>query len=281
MPFSRNGLLVIGAGGMGLAIARRLGPGRRVFLADYSKDTLESAANSLRDTGHDVETQIVDVSSFESVTKLAKHATSTSTLNTVVNTAGISPSMGTARQIFEVDLLGTANVIDAFLDTMPPGSSLTTVASIAGALYGGVITPELEQHLATAPKDKLLQHASIDLDGNPGVAYGISKRGNIVRAQAAVKKAGTKGIRINSISPGVITTAMIRSELESETGENVRQMVKTTPIPRAGSADEIASIVAFVSGPEASFVNGADFVIDGGFVASTRFNTPAEALEAN
>lgn len=281
MSFSRNGLLVIGAGGMGLAIARRLGAGRRVFLADYSKDTLESAANSLRDTGHDVETQIVDVSSYESVTKLARHATSTSTLNTVVNTAGISPSMGTARQIFEVDLLGTANVIDAFLEVMPSGSSLTTVASIAGALYASAITPELEQHLATAPKDKLLQHASIDLEGNPGVAYGISKRGNIVRVQAAVKKAGTKGIRINSISPGVITTAMIRAELESEAGENIRQMVKATPIQRAGSADEIASIVAFVSGPEASFVNGADFVIDGGFVASTRFNRPAEASQDN
>lgn len=73
---------------------------------------------------------------------------------------------------------------------------------------------------------------------------------------------------------------MIRSELESESGENVRQMVKATPIPRAGSADEIASIVAFVSGPEASFVNGADFMIDGGFVASTRFNGPAGASEA-
>ncbi|KAM0433870.1 hypothetical protein ACHAPT_003813 [Fusarium lateritium] len=281
MPLSQNGLLVIGVGGMGLAIARRLGAGRRVFLADYSKDTLDAAANSLRDTGHDVETQIVDVSSYESVTQLAKHASSTSNLNTVVNTAGISPSMGTARQIFEVDLLGTANVIDAFLEVMPSGSSLTTIASIASALFGSAISAELEQHLATAPRDKLLQHANIDLEGNAGVAYGISKRGNIVRVQAAVKHAGTKGIRINSVSPGVITTAMIRQELESETGENVRQMIKATPVERAGSADEIASIVAFLSGPEACFVNGADFVIDGGFVAANRFNRPAETSEAS
>lgn len=159
---------------------------------------------------------------------------------------------------------------------MPSGSSLITAASIAGALYGSAISAELEHHLATAPGDKLLQHVSVDLEGNPGIAYGTSKRGNIVRVQAAVETAGTKGMRINSVHPSIINTPMMSSEMRSEVGENVRRMVKATPIPRAGSVDEIASIVAFVSGPEASFVNRADFVIDGGFAASVRFNRPAK-----
>lgn len=78
--------------------------------------------------------------------------------------------MGTAGAIFEVDLLGTANIIDAFLDVMPRGSSLTTVASIASHLATD-ISPELEKHLATAPRDQLLQHNGIDLEGRPGDAY--------------------------------------------------------------------------------------------------------------
>ncbi|KAM5349459.1 hypothetical protein ACJ41O_005964 [Fusarium nematophilum] len=225
MSFSPNGLLVIGAGGMGLAISRRLGGGQRVFLADFSQTALDCAANALRDNGHEVETHLVDVCSYESVTQLAKVTSEASNLTTVVNAAGISPSMGTPRKIFEVDLVGTANVIDAFIDVMPPGSSLVTIASMAGYMFAGAITPELEQHLATAPRDKLLDHEGIDFECHPGQAYGIAKKGNIVRVQAAAQSAQSKGVRVNSVSPGVVTTAMIRQELESEAGENIRQII--------------------------------------------------------
>lgn len=98
MSAYRSALVVIGAGGLGLAIARRLGPGQRVVLADYSQKALDTAAESLREHGHEVETRIVDVSSYESVTKLAKFTAATGPLNTVVNAAGISPNMGTAKR---------------------------------------------------------------------------------------------------------------------------------------------------------------------------------------
>src|SRR6478735_9376410 len=99
MASSRSGLLVLGAGGMGLAIARRLGAGRLVFLADNSPKVLDFAASSLRSDGHEVQTHIVDVSSNDSVKNLAKIASEAARLNVVVNTAGISPGMGTARRI--------------------------------------------------------------------------------------------------------------------------------------------------------------------------------------
>lgn len=270
MAAYQNALLVIGAGGMGLAIARRLGSGQRVILADFSSKILDVAANSLRENGHDVTTQIVDVSSFESVTQLATSASVQCKLNTVVNTAGISPGMGKARRIFEVDLLGTANVLDVFLDVLPAGASLITIASIAGH-YGVAIPPDLQDHLATAPRSTLLNHAGIDLDGNSAAAYGISKKGNILRAQAAIPKAAAKGIRVNTVSPGVITTAMIREELQQEAGETIRRMIEATPVRRAGTAEEIANVVAFLAGPEAAFVNGADLVVDGGFLAAAKY----------
>ncbi|KAI8670597.1 hypothetical protein NCS57_00531500 [Fusarium keratoplasticum] len=274
MASSRRGLLVIGAGGMGLAIARRLGAGQLVILADSSQKVLDSAASSLQDDGHEVETQIVDVSSHESVENLSKVASGAARLNTVINTAGISPGMGTARRIFEVNLLGTANVIDAFLEVMPPGSSLTSIASIAGHLVQKAVSPELEKHLATSPREQLLGHDAADLEGSPELAYGIAKWGIIVRMQAAVRQGQKKGVRLNTISPGVIMTTMIRKELESELGDRIKEMIPETPIPRAGCADEIASLVAFLSGPDAAFINGADFVIDGGATAASRFSDP-------
>lgn len=270
MATYQSALLVIGAGGMGLAIARRLGSGQRVILADFSSKILDAAASSLRENGHDVTTQIVDVSSYESVSQLATSSSVQCKLNTVVNTAGISPGMGAARRIYEVDLLGTANVIDAFLDVLPSGASLINIASIAGH-YGVPIPPDLETHLATASRAELFNHKAIDLDGNPAAAYAISKKGNILRAQAAIPKAATKGVRLNTVSPGVITTAMIREELQQKAGETIRQMIEATPVRRAGTAEEIASVVAFLAGPEASYVNGADLVVDGGFLAQARW----------
>ncbi|KAJ3454534.1 hypothetical protein MRS44_013134 [Fusarium solani] len=254
MASSRRGLLVIGAGGMGLAIARRLGAGQLVILADSSQKVLDSAASSLQDDGHEVETQIVDVSSHESVENLSKVASGAARLNTVINTA--------------------ANVIDAFLEVMPPGSSLTSIASIAGHLVQKAVSPELEKHLATSPREQLLGHDAADLEDSPELAYGIAKWGIIVRMQAAVRQGQKKGVRLNTISPGVIMTTMIRKELESELGDRIKKMIPETPIPRAGCADEIASLVAFLSGPDAAFINGADFVIDGGATAASRFSDP-------
>ncbi|KAM5343272.1 hypothetical protein ACJ41O_014238 [Fusarium nematophilum] len=165
MATYRSRLLVIGAGGLGLSIARRLGFGNRVILADYSEKVLNAAASSLRDDGHDVETRVVDVSSYKSVQELAKHASTTNRLQTVVHAAGISPVMGTTRRVYEVNLLGTANVIDAFLEVMPPGSSFTSIASTSGYTVQKNISPELEKHLATSPKEQLLKHDGIELEG--------------------------------------------------------------------------------------------------------------------
>ncbi|KAJ3549048.1 hypothetical protein NM208_g708 [Fusarium decemcellulare] len=268
----RSGILVVGTGGIGLSVARRLGHGQLVILADYSEKALEFAANDLRDSGNEVDTQTVDVSKYESVENLAKFASEKCRLQTVVNTAGISPAMGTARQIYEVDLLGTANIIDAFVKVMPRDSSLTCVASIAGHMAQKGISPEFEKHLATAPKEKLLSHEAIDMNGSPGAAYGIAKWGNIVRAQASVRLGGKNGVRINTVSPGITSTAMIRKELASDAGVWIRKSIKESPIPRLCSPDETAALVAFLAGNEASFITGADFVIDGGVNAASRFS---------
>ena len=111
---AREVLTVIGVGGMGQAIARRLGSGKTVLLADNNGPTLASVAESMSADGHHVDSRTVDVSSPDSVHDLAEHAASLGSVTQVAHTAGLSPAQASAEAILAVDLLGVALVLDAF-----------------------------------------------------------------------------------------------------------------------------------------------------------------------
>jgi NAD(P)-dependent dehydrogenase (short-subunit alcohol dehydrogenase family) len=269
---TRNVLVVIGAGGMGLAVARRLAGGRRLLLADHSDTILGTALTALRGEGHAVEGHTVDVSDASAVEKLAAAAGTIGRIEVVVNTAGVSPAMATGRQIYEVDLLGTAHVIDAFFAVAGPGTSLICVASMAG--HFASLPAEFERHLATAPTHRLLRHRGIDLDSpDAGTAYVVAKRGNHLRVQAAAHAWGLKGARLNTISPGVISTSMGLQELQGPTGTYIQSMIDLSGARRAGTPDDIAGAAAFLAGPDSSFITGNDIQVDGGAVSAQRWNT--------
>ncbi|KAK3362450.1 hypothetical protein B0T25DRAFT_524352 [Lasiosphaeria hispida] len=265
----RGVLAVIGSGGIGLASARRLAGGRRIFIADASPKKLNSAAQSLRDDGHDVEAHIIDVAQFDSVASFAQAAAKAGTIEAVVHAAGLSPGMAPPDRILAVDLLGTANVIDAFYDVVGQGSSLTCIASIAR--FGATPSPELSRHLATAPRHQLLDNDSLlQAAQDSAAAYAVSKAANILRVKSAARAWAAKGSRINTVSPGIVLTAMLREELEGSSGPTIKGMIAGSPIARGGTANEIASAVAFLAGPDASFVTGSDLVVDGGFIAGAQ-----------
>jgi NAD(P)-dependent dehydrogenase (short-subunit alcohol dehydrogenase family) len=268
---ARNILVVVGSGGMGLAVARRLASGRRLLLADYSARSLEAAVSTLRGEGHTVEGITVDVSQRASVEQLAEASGAAGRIEAVVHTAGVSPVMATARQIHEVDLLGTAHVIDAFLTVVSPGTSLVCIASMAG--HFATLSADLEQHLATAPTEQLLQHKGLDLDGDSARAYVVAKRANHLRVQAAAHAWGAKGARLNTISPGVISTAMGAHELQGPAGAHIQAMVDLSGSRRVGTPDDIAAAAAFLTGPDSSYLTGNDLLIDGGVVSAQRWNT--------
>lgn len=273
----RNILAVIGTGGIGLACARRLAPGRRLLLADFTDEIVKRSVDSLRNDGHTVEGHVVDVSDHASVKRFAEAAGQAGHIDAIVHTAGVSPVQAPVRKIFEVDLLGAANVIDAFLPEASVGTSLVVIASMAGYNHTSA-TQDLEHHLATAPLAQLLHHAELTLDppaddyDAKGVAYAISKRANHLRVQVASREWGRKGARINSVSPGVISTPMGRAEVD---GPNplVKALVETSPLKRIGTSEDIASVVAFLAGPESSFITGTDILIDGGTTSGLRWGS--------
>jgi NAD(P)-dependent dehydrogenase (short-subunit alcohol dehydrogenase family) len=271
---TRNVVVVIGTGGMGLASARRLASGRRLLLADNSASRLETVVAAMQSEGHLVEGHTVDVTDRGSVEKLAAVAGTVGRIETVVHTAGVSPVMGTARQIYEVDLVGTAHVIEAFFAVATPGTSLICIASMGGQLTS--LPPDFERHLATAPADQLLQHEGIDLDkADSGLAYSVAKRGNQVRVQAAAQAWGRKGARLNTISPGVISTPMSLLELEGPTGAQIQSMVDGSGAGRLGTPEDVAGVVAFLAGPDSSYITGNDILLDGGTISALRWNTGA------
>jgi NAD(P)-dependent dehydrogenase (short-subunit alcohol dehydrogenase family) len=143
---------------------------------------------------------------------------------------------------------------------------------MAGTMAAGQFPAELEAALALTPSDELLalpflQEGAI---ANQGAAYGIAKRANQLRVQAASLAWGSRGARVNSISPGVISTPMGQSELAGESGAYMRMLVDGSATKRLGTPSDIAEATAFLLGSGSSFITGTDLLIDGGVIAAIR-----------
>jgi NAD(P)-dependent dehydrogenase (short-subunit alcohol dehydrogenase family) len=262
-------VVVIGVGGMGEAIARRQGPGRKLLLADFNEQTLESLASRLAGDGYDVAPHRVDVGSAESVAALAQAAVSAGPVTQLVHTAGLSPVQASTEAILRVDLCGVALVLDAFADIIAPDGAGVVIASMSGHMVPDV-PPDQQKDLATAPVDQLLAVPAVQALKHPGLAYALAKQANRFRVRAEAVKWGKRGARLNSISPGIISTPQGRLELESEHGEHMRAWIDMSGTHRIGTPFDIANAAAFLLGPESTFITGTDLLVDGGVVAAIK-----------
>ncbi|KAA8709531.1 SDR family oxidoreductase [Pseudomonas cannabina] len=261
--------VVIGAGAIGQAIARRVSAGKHVLLADLRQDNAEAAASVLRDAGFNVTTSVVDVSSRDSVDALVITATALGSVSAVIHAAGVSPSQAPIATILRVDLYGTALVLDAFGEVITEGGSAIVIASQSGHRLPA-LSPEQNKALASTPVEALLalpmlQEAQI---ADPLHAYQLSKRGNSLRVMAEAVRWGKRGARVNTISPGIIFTPLAKDELSGPRGEGYRRMIELSPAGRGGSPDEVGALAALLMGPEGTFITGSDFLMDGGVTAS-------------
>lgn len=268
---TKDVIVVIGAGGIGQAIARRQGFGKTVLLADANEQTLAKAAADLSKASYAVVTQVVDVSSRGSVRALAEAATSHGPVQQVINTAGLSPNMAPVKKLLEVDLYGSAVVFEEFGKVIAPGGAGLIISSMAGHMMRQL--PEADEHqLASVPADDLLALPCLQPEAIPNtlVAYMVAKRANFLRVQAEAMKWGERGARVNAISPGIIVTPLAAHELNSEIGDIYRAMVEASPSKRMAPPDEIAVAASFLLGPDAGFITGSDLLIDGGVIAAMR-----------
>jgi NAD(P)-dependent dehydrogenase (short-subunit alcohol dehydrogenase family) len=265
----KNVIVLIGAGSIGQAIARRVSTGKHVLLADLRQENLDAAAKVLSDAGFEVSAAIVDVSSRKSVHALVETATAMGDITGVIHAAGVSPSQASPDTILKVDLYGTALVLEEFGNFIAHGGAGVVISSQSGHRLPA-LTPEQNKALATTPADELLALPMLQPDQitDPLRAYQISKRGNSLRVMAEAVRWGKRGARVNTISPGIIFTPLARDELNGPRGEGYRRMIELSAAGRGGTPDEVGAVGALLMGPDGTFITGSDFLMDGGVTAA-------------
>jgi NAD(P)-dependent dehydrogenase (short-subunit alcohol dehydrogenase family) len=209
-----------------------------------------------------------DVSERSAVARVADRVRQLGSFRALVHAAGISPTMADARRVFEVDLVGTQLLLDAFEPLVEAGSSAVCFASSSAyqvTLLGP--DPELDAFVEDPLAPGFLDRAATRFDDS-GLAYAWAKRGVIRAAARAADNWGREGGRVNSVSPGLIDTGMGRQEFEAQPIMQV--MLDNTPLGRLGRAEEVAALVAFLVSDEASFISGIDILIDGGGLEGLR-----------
>lgn len=264
--------VVIGAGSIGQAIARRVSAGKHVVLADLREESAAAAAKTLSEAGFDVSTALVDISARQSIHALVERARSIGPITGMIHAAGVSPSQASPATILKVDLYGTAVLLEEFGNVMSRGGAGVVIASQSGHRLPG-LSVEQNKALATTPADDLLALPMLQPDSisDPLHAYQISKRGNSLRVMAEAVRWGKRGARVNTISPGIIITPLAKDELSGPRGAGYRRMIELSVAGRAGTADEVANVAALLMGPDGSFITGSDFLMDGGVTASYWF----------
>ena len=216
-----------------------------------------------------------DVSDPAAVAALTDRVRALGPFRSLVHAAGISPTMADARRVFEVDLVGTQLVLDAFEPLVEAGSSAVCFAS--SSAYQIVLLgpdPELDAFVDEPLAPDFLDRAAARFDDS-GIAYAWAKRGVIRAAARAAVTWGRRGGRANSISPGIIDTGMGRQEFDAQPIMQV--MVDNTPVGRIGRPDEIAAVVGFLVSDSASFISGIDVLVDGGCLEGLRALTKGTA----
>jgi NAD(P)-dependent dehydrogenase (short-subunit alcohol dehydrogenase family) len=265
----RNVIVVIGSGQIGQAIARRIGVGKRVLLADMRQDNASAAAEVLENAGYEVSVANVDVSSRPAVQALVETAKGIGDVIGLIHAAGVSPTQASPATILKVDLYGTALVLEEFGHVIARGGAGVVIASQSGHRLPP-LTVAQNKALATTPVEELLSLPFLQPDQVTDSlhAYQLSKRGNSLRVMAEAVRWGKRGARVNTISPGIIITPLAKDELTGPRGEGYRRMIEVSAAGRPGTPDEVGTVGALLMGPDGGFITGSDILMDGGVTAA-------------
>lgn len=262
-------MLVTGAGQLSMAIARRVGSGKKIILGDLSLDNAKNIAEVMTNAGFDVEAVQMDLSSRESIQNLVKVGQSFGDIKYLVNGAGVSPSQVPVETILKVDLYGTAVLMEEVRKVIVPGGSGVVISSQSGFRMPA-LTAEQDRALAMTPTEELLDLDFLQPDQieNTLHAYQLAKRANEKRVMYEAVKWGEKGARINDIAPGIIVTPLAIDEFNGIRGDFYKNMFAKSPAGRPGTANEVADVAELLMSERSQYITGSTVLIDGGATAS-------------
>jgi 3-oxoacyl-[acyl-carrier protein] reductase len=241
----RTGVAVITGGtrGIGLAVAKRLAADGYDVLLTYKGDAEAAAAakDDLADSGRQVEVVAADISTADGAGQAIEVAMkSLGRLDVLINNAGITRDTLLMRM--------NDDDWDEVLTTNLKGAFLTSKAAIR---------PMLRQR-----SGRIVNVSSVvGQVGNAGQAnYAAAKAGLIGFTKSLAKEVGSRGITVNAIAPGFIDTRMTAGLPD----EMKAMLLERTPLSRFGTPEDVAGAVAFLVGPDASFITGHTLTVDGG-----------------
>ena len=266
--------VVIGAGGIGQAIARRISSGRHILVANHTQASADEAARVLEGSGFEVTAMQADISDRAQVQAVVAKAQSLGPIKALVQAAGVSPSQAPIEAILKVDLFGTAVILEEFGKVIAEGGTGVVISSQSGYRMPA-LTAEQDALLATASPEALLELDFVKNVESTLHAYQMSQRCNSLRVRGEAVQWAKRGARVNSISPGIIVTPLAHDELYGERAEFYQAMLKKMPAGRAGTPDEVAALAALLMGPDGGFITGSDFLIDGGATANFYYGPDA------
>ena len=262
-------LLVTGAGQIGLAIVRRMGYGKKIVIATRRPEKAKETLDTLTNAGFDAVVIPMDMASRESIVNAVKKAQEYGPIKMLVNAAGVSPSQATIEEILQVDLLGTAILLEEVRKVIAPGGVGVTISSQSGWRMKQ-LTPEEDRALATTPTEELLDLELLQPENivNTLHAYQLAKRCNEKRTMYEAVEWGKRGARLNDIAPGIIVTPLAVDEFNGLRGDFYKNMFAKCPAGRPGTTDEVADVAELLMSERAQFITGATFLVDGGATAS-------------
>lgn len=261
-------MILMGAGQIGMAIARRTGYGKKIVLGDKNIDNARKIAKIMNEAGFDATPVECDLSSRASILNLIAEAQKYGEISALVNATGVSPSQAPVEAILKVDLYGTAVLLEEVGKVIKSGGGVT-ISSQSGWRMPA-LTAEQDELLATAPTEELLSLEMLQPENIRDTlhAYQMAKRCNEKRVMAEAVKWGERGARFNDIAPGIIVTPLALDEFNGPRGDFYKNMFAKCPTGRPGTADEVANVAELLMGPAGAFITGSTILIDGGATAS-------------
>lgn len=262
-------ILLTGAGQIGLAIARRMGHGKKIVVSDKNINNAQTVTKIMAEAGFDAVAVEADISSRKSILNMIAAAQKYGEIAMLINAAGVSPSQASVETILKVDLYGTAVLLEEVGKVIKAGGTGVTISSQSGHRMAA-LGAETDEQLAVTPAEELLQLEVLKPANIKDTlhAYQMAKRCNVKRVMAEAIKWGVKGARIKSISPGIIVTPLALDEFNGPRGEFYKNMFAKCPAGRPGTADEVANVAELLLSQQGAFITGADFLIDGGATAA-------------
>ena len=266
---SKEVMLVTGAGQISMAIARRMGYDKKIILGDKNENNAQAIAEIMNQAGFDVEPFVMDMSSRTSIQAMVQKATEYGEVKALVCGAGVSPSQAPIEVILQVDLYGTAVLMEEVGKVIAKGGAGVIISSQSGHRLPA-LTPEQDRALAMTPTEELLKLDFLQPEKIKDTlhAYQLAKRCNEKRMMYEAVRWGERGARINDIAPGIIVTPLAIDEFNGPRGDFYKNMFAKCPAGRPGTADEVADVAELLMSERAQFITGSTFLVDGGATAS-------------